>query len=43
MEDWNINQTLSGVGPVGGGIYKERVWEGKYSRNIMYSCMKMEK
>jgi hypothetical protein len=25
------------------GGYKERVKEGEYSGNIMYSCMKMEK
>jgi hypothetical protein len=28
---------------VGGGGYKERVKEGKYDRNIIYSCMKIEK
>jgi hypothetical protein len=22
---------------------KERVWEGEYGRNIMYTCMKIEK
>jgi hypothetical protein len=27
--------------PVGGG--KERVWEGEYSANTMYTCMRMEK
>jgi hypothetical protein len=26
-----------------GGEYKERVKEGECGRNIMYSCMKMEK
>jgi hypothetical protein len=26
-----------------GGGHKERVWEGKYCRNIMNSCMKMKK
>jgi hypothetical protein len=29
--------------PVGVGGYKGRVWEGEYSGNITYSCMKMEK
>jgi hypothetical protein len=28
---------------VGGRGYKERVKEGKYDRNIIYSCMKIEK
>jgi hypothetical protein len=28
---------------VGGEGYKEREKEGEYGRNIMYSCMKMEK
>jgi hypothetical protein len=23
--------------------YEERVWEGEYGGNAMYSCMKMEK
>jgi hypothetical protein len=32
-----------GVGMSRGGRYKERVWEGEYGRNIMYSWMKMEK
>jgi hypothetical protein len=32
-----------GLAPVGGGRYKERMWEGEYGRNILYSCMKMEK
>jgi hypothetical protein len=34
---------LSGVGTSGGGGYKERVQEGEYDGNTMYSCMKMEK
>jgi hypothetical protein len=32
-----------GLAPVGGGGYQERVWEGEYGGNIMYSCMKMGK
>jgi hypothetical protein len=32
-----------GMTPVGGGRYKERVWEGEYGENIMYTCMKMGK
>jgi hypothetical protein len=28
---------------VGGGGYKERVEEGEYGGNVMYSCIKMEK
>jgi hypothetical protein len=29
--------------PVGGGQYKERMEEIEHGRNILYSCMKMEK
>jgi hypothetical protein len=29
--------------PVGGGEHKERVKEGEYGGNAMYSCMKMKK
>jgi hypothetical protein len=29
--------------PVGRGRCKERVQEGEYNGNIMYTCMKMEK
>jgi hypothetical protein len=32
-----------GVGTGGGEECNERVKEGEYGRNIMYSCMKMEK
>jgi hypothetical protein len=32
-----------GLVPVGCGECKERVQEGEYGGNIMYSCMKMEK
>jgi hypothetical protein len=28
---------------VGGGGYEERVLEGEYGENVMYSCMKVEK
>jgi hypothetical protein len=42
--DKMVKQVLSGgLVPVGGKRYKERVKEGKYGENIMYSCMKMEK
>jgi hypothetical protein len=32
-----------GLIPVGGGGYKEKVEEGEYGKNGMYSCRKMEK
>jgi hypothetical protein len=28
---------------VGGGRVGERVWEGEYSLNTVYTCMQMEK
>jgi hypothetical protein len=31
------------MGTIGGGGYKKRVREGEYDRNIICSCMKMEK
>jgi hypothetical protein len=34
LEDWHQWE---------GGEYKEKMSEGEYGRNIMYSCMKMEK
>jgi hypothetical protein len=43
-ENRKVKQVLSGeLVPVGGGGHKERVQEGEYGRNVMYSCMKMEK
>jgi hypothetical protein len=43
-ETRKAKQVLSvGVVPLGGEEYKERMWEGEYGRNIMYSCVKMEK
>jgi hypothetical protein len=35
--------TMCGVIPVGGAGYKERVWEGEYGTNIVYTCMNLEK
>jgi hypothetical protein len=44
MENRKVKQVLSGEsGLVGGGEYKERVYNVEYSGNIAYSCMKMEK
>jgi hypothetical protein len=44
LENRKVKQVLSGgLVPVEGGGYKERVLEGKYGANVMYSCMKMEK
>jgi hypothetical protein len=31
------------LAPVAGGRYKEKVKEGKYGGNIIYSCIKLEK
>jgi hypothetical protein len=42
MTDRKVKQVLSVAGPNGRGGYEERVNEGEYKRNIMYSCMKME-
>jgi hypothetical protein len=44
MKDKKIKHVLSGDWyQWEGGGYKERVKEGEYNGNIMYSCMKMEK
>jgi hypothetical protein len=44
MENGKVKQVLSGgLAPMRGGGYKERVEEGEYGGDIMYSCMKMEK
>jgi hypothetical protein len=44
MEDRKVKQVLScGQYQWEGGGYKERVKEGEYVENIIYSCMKMEK
>jgi hypothetical protein len=41
---WKVKQVLLGeLVPVGGGGYEERVLEGEYGENVMYSCMKVEK
>jgi hypothetical protein len=44
MENRKIKQFLSGSWHQWeGGGYRERVEEGEYGRNTMYSCMKMGK
>jgi hypothetical protein len=44
MEDRKVKQIPSGGWfQWEGEGYKERVKEGEYDRNIIYSCMKMEK
>jgi biotin-(acetyl-CoA carboxylase) ligase len=44
MENWKVKQVLSESWHQWEGRgYKERMWEGDYSGNIMYSCLKMEK
>jgi hypothetical protein len=44
MENRKLKQVLLGeLVPVGRGGCKERVWEGEYGRNVMYSCKQMEK
>jgi hypothetical protein len=41
-EDRNINQVLSVVWYQWEGVCKERIYEGEYGGNLMYSCMKIE-
>jgi chitinase len=44
MEDRKVKQVLfGGWHQWEEGGHKERVKEGEYGRNIMYSCMKMKK
>jgi hypothetical protein len=44
MKDRKVKQVLSGVWyHWEWGGHKERMKEGEYGSNIMYSCMKMEK
>jgi hypothetical protein len=46
FQKWRIKSKIGpvwGLVPVRRGGYKEKVWEGEYGRNIMYSCMEMGK
>jgi hypothetical protein len=50
LQNWKIegwNRCCRGGGErlilVGGGRVGERVWEGEYSLNTVYTCMQMEK
>jgi hypothetical protein len=46
LENKKVKQVLGGGGgwhQWEGQGYKERVLEGEYGKNIMYSCVKMEK
>jgi hypothetical protein len=47
IQKWRVGRLKTGpgwgLGQVGGGGYKERVEEGEYGGNIVYSGMKMEK
>jgi hypothetical protein len=43
MENRKLKQFLSGVGTSWRGSYKEKVYQGECSGNIMYSYMEMEK
>jgi hypothetical protein len=36
---WNSPVGQGGLVPVGGGGYGERVWEGEYAINTVYTCM----
>jgi hypothetical protein len=40
LENWKAEQVLpGGLEPVGKGGCGERVWEGKYGANVVYTCM----
>jgi hypothetical protein len=44
LENWRmVEQVLSGevwlVPVVGGGEGRQRIWEGEYSANTVYTCM----